>query len=831
MSKTLSDYISQVNFFIEEDGLSIEDAIQRVKVPDVYFDKIKADIEKLINFKPEITSIISSEKLIEFIDPDLIYKTDLFGSFLKHIYDNRNWGQDVCISIKNSTEQIISNIPEPNQLIKFTNLGLIVGYVQSGKTANMAGVIARCIDSGYKVVIVLAGILNNLRSQTQQRFDKDILAYGKSGECVNHSIEIVRFTSERINGDFQDSPQSLDRNKPNVFIIKKHPAVIEKLKIWLKNDMKSHNLDYFPCIIIDDEADQASINTNYDKYDDGNKIDPSKTNEKIRDLLKLFPKCVYVGYTATPFANILIDANEEDLYPKDFIAVLPEPIGYMGTRKIFGLGMSPSTLSDENIEDPDFDVVRYIDEDDLTILENLSTNLECPESLRIAIISFFISSACRFLRGHEKDHYSMLVHISYKIANHQLISDIIDSEVKFLKLVFQDKSGTFNEITKLIKDVWENFILTTKNISSHMTIFTFDQIITVALKIIEEIEVLSLHSGSVDSLDYTGKPRRYIIIGGNKLSRGLTLEGLSVSYFTRTSKTYDTLLQMGRWFGFRTDYEDLTRLFVSEDNFNNFKDLARVEVELREDLKKFSKKDIKVSPKDIFPIIRNHPALAVTSQSKFGAGKITNISYSGMTSETVNFYFNDIDKLLFNQTIVSDFLMRIGAPHKKGIDGTFFWMDISYTEILNLLKMYSFSPDSRTVNGGMLSMYISKQVKNQELVKWDIVIPKGNKKCDTYKWCENINTHMINRGRFNNTSIKVLRDPADIKNWKETLGRVEDCVERGTVFFYVINKLSYDGDFKKQLFKVGEQGENIIGLLFKFPLSFSYETAEYISQG
>lgn len=830
MSKTLSDYISQIRFFIEEDGLSVEQAIDRVKVPVEYIDKIKADIERLVNFKPEKTAIISDSSNLDFINPDIFFESDVFGNFLKHIYDNLKWDQDVCVSIKTSTEQIILNVPDPNQLMDFSNLGLVVGYVQSGKTANMAGLIARCIDAGYKIIIVLAGVLNNLRAQTQQRFDRDIIGYGVSGTCINHPVDIIRFTSENLNGDFKDSPLWLNSTNPNFFVIKKHPLVIEKLKSWLMNKMKNHDLSRTPCIIIDDEADQASINTNYDKYDDGNKVDPSRTNKKIRELLNLFPKCVYIGYTATPFANILIDAEEEDLYPKDFIAILPEPLGYMGARKIFGLGLTPSILSDEPNEDSDYDVIRYIDESDLNMLENLPGNSECPSSLTNAIISFILSSACRYLRGHENHHYSMLVHISHKVLNHKMISDIIENEVKFLKNVFKDRSGTYPEITRKIREIWEfDFIQTSKNISDQIYINSFEQILEASLMFIDEIEVLTLHYNSRDNLDFTQKPRRYIVIGGNKLSRGLTIEGLSVSYFTRTSRTYDTLLQMGRWFGFRNQYDDLTRLYVSEENFNNFKDLARVELELREDLKKYADRKNKVSPKDIFPVIRCHPALAVTSQNKMGAGKIQNISYSGSTSETVNFFFNDKEKLKNNQIAITNFLIKAGAPSRCK-DGFYYWMDIPSDRILEFLLIYNFSPDSRTVNNTMLTKYILKQNKHSELIKWDIVIPKGNQKTDVYHWSENITTNKIKRSRYTNTSIKVLRNPEDLIVWKNELGRDEDCVMRGTMFFYVIDQLSYKDNIKKKLFRAGESAEDIVGIVFKFPFSNTHETVEYISQ-
>src|SRR3989338_356909 len=529
MIRTLSDAVTIVEFLMSHQGKSVEDAIKEANIPL----PLREQINKYFAPPLEITPpdlILGSTQQIPRCNPDNDSLQQYYGAFQRFLIEEREWDKSTVGTLAETSLDLVERLPKPDSAIEFQERGLVIGYIQSGKTATMSALIARAADEGYKFFIILGGLWKDLRAQTQRRLDQEITGESddsSDGPFVQHDGNVLRWsrlTQSGPEGDFR-AGTSTDCNPrtPKLAVIKKNKRIKNLMK-WLE---KTHvSLSELPAIIIDDEADHASIDTNYGKVgDDGEPLDPSETNRLIRDLLRMLPKCVYIGFTATPFANVLIDADsDDDLYPRNFIATLPEPSRYFGPRKLFGLGMNPSDLSPDEMEKPVLDVIRDVDEGDLDQIDQvLKHGGNAPSLLSDTLLAFILSSCARLAR--------------------------------------------FPDVINRARKLWESDFqrVTREQADKDLVEYDFDTIWKFAKQLTESIEIKVLNYRSSDKLEYTGTPKRYIVVGGNKLSRGLTLEGLSISLFTRDANQYDTLLQMGRWFGYRPRYADLTRIYVDKD--------------------------------------------------------------------------------------------------------------------------------------------------------------------------------------------------------------------------------------------------------------------------
>ena len=759
-----------------------------------------------------------------------------FTAFHDFLLNERKWDRSTVETLAETSNELIERLPRPNGAKAFQTRGLVVGHIQSGKTANMAALIARAADQGYKLCIILGGLWNDLRSQTQRRMDQEITGHSNLGAIDGPFVTPdptappwSRLTNAGLEGEFNPGTHNdLHPQTPKLAVIKKHVTVMRRFTDFLRR--ANVKLDDLPALIIDDEADQASINTKYGKLVDGEETDPSKTNARIRELLSVLPRSVYVAFTATPYANVLIDAEvEEDLYPRDFIATLPEPTNYFGPRQLFGIGMSPSELSLEEASEPALDIIRHIPEEDLDALENLGPGNDCPPVLSDALLAFLLSSCARLARGQEDKHFTMFVHPSQRTDDHAAFRDVIESEMETFA-VQAGRPKNFPDFTARAKQMWErDFVPVIEAYGDNpLPAPAFETIWKFAKTVTDAIEFKTLNYNSQDELDYTLPPKRYIVIGGNRLSRGLTLEGLSVSFFTRNATTYDTLLQMGRWFGFRPGYADLTAIYVEEAMANQFADLARVELELRADLAKYARKPNPPTPLELMPKIRSHPALAVTPRNKMGAATTVRISFQNGESETVTFPLKDRTALRYNQQAARTFVRALaGPPESVSREGMHVWRDIPAVEVLEFLDSYTFGA-APVVNRANLTKYIRRQNLRGELVRWDVIIPRGSGAAEPFSWSDDILARKIERSAFKEQSIKVLRSPGDIVKWRELCNRSLDDPTRAGLFLYAIDRAS-GGDKNKPLFPAND-GEDVIGLVFSFPDSRSNETVEYISQ-
>lgn len=518
-------------------------------------------------------------------------------------------------SLDNETRHIVSLLADPNRQ-GATRKGLVMGNVQSGKTRNFAGVVAKAVDAGYRVVIVLSGMYNNLRSQTQTRLDSQLF----EGEGW--------YPLTDAESDFEPvlRPQELLLHQPAVCaVVKKNPARLSKL-VRMMRDVPVEVRRIRPVLIIDDEADQATPNSLAAKK----KI--SAINRHMRNLWATVPTGTYVAYTATPFANVLMDPDvEEELFPSDFITTIEPGQGYFGAERLFGIA---DTVGDDGCDtNPGLDMVRSVPSYDAGQLRPPSDaavraafDPDLPSSLVDAFTWFVVATAIRKARR-QQAHSSMLVHTTHYTAPHYAMRRRIERLIqKDLAKVRGGEFGRFHAAWKA----------ESRRAATEATVAlpTWEEIRDWIPLVLGEAEVIVDNGSSDDRLNYEdGKWRTVVAVGGGTLSRGLTLEGLVVSYFTRTTNTYDTLMQMGRWFGYRPGYEDLPRVWVTDGLDKDYAFLAGVERDLRAEIQ--SVQGSEFTPAQVGVKVRAHPGrLQITAANKMFSAQVVQLGLSGTANQT-----------------------------------------------------------------------------------------------------------------------------------------------------------------------------------------------------
>lgn len=836
MNRTFNEYLAIVDWLMANQQASLAEALRQADVPLHLQDQIREYLRGPVSIEP--ATLLVENTAQRLCDPLGDQEPQHYwNAFRAYLEAERHWTRNVIGRLADTSQTLVCRLPRPREGSAYQVRGLVVGYIQSGKTATMASLIARAADQGYRFFIVLAGLYKDLRAQTQRRLDQEITGLSDNpadGPFVLHNPGAdrwIRLTHSGLEGDFDPGTLQMDVNPqtPKLLVIKKIPRVIERLTTWLRTSpLPLHQL---PALVIDDEADQASIDTNYGRQDEaGDPIDPSRTNACIRDLLQLLPKCAYAGFTATPFANVLIDANlQDDLYPRHFIASLPEPDGYFGPRELFGLGMTPSDLATDPPEQPALNVIRPISDDQLTALDQLSTGGDCPEVLSTALLTWLLSCCARMERGHDRSDFSMLVHPSQSTADHQRFAEALRREISFLQRATASNPRNFPDLLSRARELWESdFIPITRVAAPDQPIQDFESVWRFARTVTEGVEICVLNYGSDDSLHYSNPPpKRYVVVGGNRLSRGLTLEGLSVSLFTRTANTYDTLLQMGRWFGYRPGYHDLTRIFVEPRLAALFADLARVELELRSDLRKYAQEPDPPTPAELAPKIRVHPAMAVTSRMKMGAARTIRVSFENTSQNTVNFPTGNRRTLEDNLDAGRGLVRHLGPPAiSEGPEGMHIWKNVPAESVLGFLRAYTFGAGATAVNRETLTTYIAQLNERGELRRWDLCIPRGNPDLEPVQWTPGVASRAIRRTPTSATSIRTLQSPPDQRRWRNLAGRDGLDPDLACLMFYVIDyreSEAPDASFRPA-------GANILGLVFLFPRSASGVTVPYLSQ-
>ena len=674
--------------------------------------------------------------------------------YKRYLAEQKHFAPEVISQLDDLTDRILDKLfnPQRDDII-INKKGLVVGQVQSGKTANYTGLICKAADAGFNLIIILAGIHNNLRSQTQTRIDEGFLGFDTQNTRaydMNRTIRIGvglipgfdnaianSYTTSTERGDFTKQAANtagfnFNNPQPIILVIKKNVSVLKRLYSWLKSQSTHDIIANKSLLLIDDEADNASINTSRDGDD------PTAINKNICKIIKLFNRSAYVGYTATPFANIFIPLDKDDLFPKDFIINLPAPDNYIGPEKVFGTSANPDGNEDLlpivfPVTDSDTFVPAGHKRDDPK-----PTIDDIPQSLKTAIKCFIITCAIRIARGQENKHNSMLIHVSRFQAWQNHLKIIIDRLFKYYKneieandpaimeefrQIFEEDTPTYRSYCSITREIMNSPVLS--RVDNRMRLHTWNEIKPLLYRAVQKIEVKSINGTSGDSLTYYENEKNgisVIAIGGDKLSRGLTLEGLSVSYFLRASKMYDTLMQMGRWFGYRPGYVDLCRLFTSNELNEWYRHITLASDELREEFRYLAESG--GTPENYALKVRTHPGqLQITSISKMRHTRNIQVSWAGRLVETYQLLQNSISKRN-NLAVTDSLLSELGTPDR--IKSDYLWTGVSSDIICDYLSRFQLPESLTKVNLDLICDYIRELNEVGELISWNIALMSKN---------------------------------------------------------------------------------------------------------
>ena len=548
--------------------------------------------------------------------------------YREYLGDTKGLPKNVVAAIDDATDKILDHTSDPESEVNFDKRGMVVGHVQSGKTANYTGLICKAVDMGYRIVIVIAGLDNALRKQTQLRLNEDFIGKDHKNNIIGVGVggngdlpNIIRVTDP--DNDFNKISAQTHQHEAHqsrlLFVVKKNVSVLKNLNDWLKRwGSETGELTEQPMLVIDDEADHASINTKFGKDDE---TDPSATNAQIRKLLTLGTKTSFVAYTATPFANIFIDRDEfseefgEDLFPRNFIIGLEAPDNYLGGKRVF-LGSTQHVK--EIVDHNPFVPLKH---------KNFHDVGDLPKSIEDAIYWYILSTATRKIESTKSClASSMLIHVSrFKSVQNDVrtkVRSYIDTLRSELSLFFGTPQAS-SHIGRLHGLYQENSVF-----QKH----EWGTLLQSVSQIIKSVQVKLINGDSDDSLDYEVHSKNkqdafFIAVGGQTLARGLTLEGLVVSYFLRNSKAYDTLMQMGRWFGYREGYLGLVKIWMPQATASAFKQIATATDELFQELRRMNRENL--SPDEFGLRVQTDPGtLQITARNKQGFGEDTKVEVS-----------------------------------------------------------------------------------------------------------------------------------------------------------------------------------------------------------
>lgn len=719
-------------------------------------------------------------------------------------------------ALDSATDEVLSQLEDPQREGAWDRRGLVVGHVQSGKTGNYTGLICKAADAGYKIIIVLAGLHNNLRAQTQVRLDEGFLGFATIADAdelpavgvgqidSDPAIRPNAATNRSEKGDFNTAIAAKmnvsPEQRPWLFVVKKQKTVLERLAHWIRNRAADHVdpssgrklVTKLPLLVIDDESDNGSVDTGEDVLDEFGKPDiehqPTTINRLIRTILHHFSRKAYVGYTATPFANIFIHDRGEttehgpDLFPAAFITSLAAPSNYVGPGRVFG---STSSVS------ADIPLVRPLQDEDYASwmprghrnghTPRCKGEAHIPDSLAEAIRSFVYACAVRKLRGDGQRHCSMLVHVTRFTIVQNVVVDQVASYVRDMRGRFTRNIDVV-ELDRLMKEEYETtFLPDMRRIRSefgendHFHDFGWKELRDVLPNVLSDIKVREINGTAKDALDYVdneGAGLKVIAIGGDKLARGLTLEGLCTSYFLRTARMYDTLMQMGRWFGYRDRYIDVCRLYTPIQLIEWFQHIADAAEELRQEFDNMVA--VGATPKQFGLRVKSHSALTITSRAKMRNARPMQLTYSGDLLQTIVFPNNRVD-IGANFAAAARFVGGMGpsldlgrqhfVPNGQSWNGHL-WRNIPALDVIAFLREYRTHPASFRVMSPLIADFIEEMNKDGELSVWTVaLVGKESGPDDTPQALASCSVTMLQRKRTvehpDRYSIKTLISPRD----------------------------------------------------------------------
>jgi hypothetical protein len=533
---------------------------------------------------------------------------------------------------------------------------------------------------------------------------------------------------------------------------------------------RSNVLANCPVLIIDDEADQATVNTS--KPD----RQPTRINGLIRNIVNQLPKSAYVGYTATPFANVLIDPkNYDDLYPRDFIVDLPRPKVYIGPEAIFG--RESLDFDPDNIGDDGHDFVRSVAVEEIDQLRPRGSakrhdfDPEITPSLDAALRYFLLSTAARRARRKGNRHATALVHTSQHIDVHERTADAISAHLRQLSNAIARRD---DGLIESLRTTWAAECASVPAREFDLDPVAWEDVLALLSVVAEDAVVITDNSRSAERLNFDDDdPRVIVAVGGNTLSRGLTLEGLAVSFFVRTASAYDTLLQMGRWFGYRNGYADLTRIWMTDEMREWFHHLATVEQEIRYDIERYERNH--VSPEVLGVSLRTHPKLAITAASKMQAARQADVSYSGRRIQTILFNHRDANWLGSNIEAARKLVTSVNGVTARTVrPGITVVGPVPSKHIVDFLANYKFHENSRDLDSDLLTRYIEGRRDEGELTHFKVAIMARSAKSD---YLGDVNLGLsVESGCINRARLKVVGGAtyADIKTLMSRNDRVID---------------------------------------------------------
>jgi hypothetical protein len=675
--------------------------------------------------------------------------------YRRYLEDGKLMPRQVVWRVDQTTDRVLGKLEDPARPGRWRRDGLVAGHVQSGKTANYIGLMCKAADAGYKLIVVLAGIDNGLRSQTQVRVDEGFLGfdtqyqqrYDEDRRSFSIGVgtlpgaprlKVASLTTSAENGDFR---RAVARNinipigdYPVVLVIKKHRRILDYVRKWIV-EVEGHRTGAgdkkivrdVPVLVLDDEADNASVNVAAVDED----TDPSRVNAAIRHLLESFEKAAYVGYTATPFANIYIDPSADhdrygaDIFPRHFIESLQPPSNYLGPERVFGL--ESDDPDDDDIEPvPIVRPVRdYADWMPEGHRKDWVPSGQLPGSVSEAISAFVLACAARRARGQVNEHNSMLVHVTRFQDVQARVADQVSEHLQLLRdrIRYGDPNAAV-PVEEELHRLWErDFVPTTAWFPADQAPpVSWAQVWAQMRPAVEKIQVRVVNGTSRDALQYYEHRRdglSVIAVGGNKLSRGLTLEGLSISYYLRASKMYDTLLQMGRWFGYRPGYEDLCRLYTTPALRDAYVEITAANDELRHEFDEMAMLDAK--PEEFGLRVRTSPVgLAITTPNKMRRGLKVKLSYSGDMPETVVFDMRDA-ALNQNIQVLERFIGKLDESHQHESDGgSIVWTGVGPEEIADSFLADYAAGKAHRVRPTFIAEYIRLCQRVGELGSWTV---------------------------------------------------------------------------------------------------------------
>ena len=762
---------------------------------------------------------------------------DKFWPPLRKMLFERGWKPEAIESIDKASTKVLSLLPPPG-LGTFSTRGLVLGYVQSGKTANFSAVISKAADVNYKFIVVLSGITNNLRAQTQRRLQKELVGLNGQDwvELTTIEADFSPGSAGNVNAFLTDH-----HNQKVLCVVKKNATVLRRLLKWLKS-ASPQVINNCPVLIIDDEADQASVNAS------GSDDKRTAINKLLLQMLKSLPKVAYVGYTATPFANIFIDPSLEDLYPRDFIIDLPKPVEYFGPERIFG--RERLTNEDSEVDIDGLNMIRKVEDAEIPFLKpsGASTRLEffpeLTDSLKTALCYFWLATAARFARGQYNAHSTMLVHTTLYTDVHEKFRPLFESYGARLRTGIAENDST---ILIALSSLWESEqqLVLAERLSETPT--SFDQLLPHLDRVLAASDVIIENSRSSLRLFYDdNNPSIQIVVGGNTLSRGLTLEGLIVSYFIRTSTAYDTLLQMGRWFGYRVGYSDLPRIWMTDELKKYFFDLATVEQEMRLDVLRYELQSL--TPLEFAVRIRTHPKLTITSKLKMQAAILCDVSFSGRRVQTIVFSHKDKSWLTANQVATHNLIVNAvsaGCSPRPGDKDNIVIKNVPVTLVTSFLAAYQFHPNNDELKTDLINNYIAEQNKHGSLKTWNIaIISRKQKENDRLiELAPGISVPLLIRSKFSGdaslANLKAIMSEIDrvadldipISNLKGKSGAELQGLRPegiGLLLIYPIDRVSKPVENTKSREPL-DAIEDVIGLGLVFPETNNPTPLKYMS--